>query len=271
MVADDTEPAAVVAVALDVGAVKAGVPGGADIVRPVADEHAVARLGAGLAERHVDEPGVGLPADLLGTADDGVEPVADVDRIQHRVHEVLLAVGHQHRRVGQFADDGGVITGDADPDGAVDLGSWTREWGLVVPDGNPGDVAGIADLVDRELRFVNRTTDSGLRTTLGTAVAALADDRGAERHDLVEAVDGFEFAVRAHESPARKVLAGAADAGLGLRSTAEQLGMGFVPCGEERVRAFAAEERREKPGVRRLERAIKDADDVLGSLPGYGR
>jgi len=177
---------------------------------------------------------------------------------------VLLAVGHQHRRVGQFFADDGVVAGDADPDGAVDLGDWTREWGLVVPDGNPDDVAGIADLVDRELRFVNRTTDSGLRTTdsglrmtLGNAVAALADDRGAERHDLVEVIDGFEFAVRAHESPARKVLAGEADAGLGLRSTAEALGTGFVPCGEERVRAFAAEERREKPGVRQLERAYR--------------
>ena len=71
--------------------------------------------------------------------------------------------------------------------------------------------------------------------------------------------------------PDRKVLAGKADAGLGLRPTAEQLGMGFVPCGEERIRVFAAEGRREKPGVRRLERAIEEADDVLDSLPGYGR
>ena len=67
------------------------------------------------------------------------------------------------------------------------------------------------------------------------------------------------------------MLAGKADAGLGLRPTVEALGTGFVPCGTERVRVFAAEERREKPGVRRLERAIEDADDVLGTLPGYGR
>ena len=67
------------------------------------------------------------------------------------------------------------------------------------------------------------------------------------------------------------MLAGAADAGLGLRATAERLGMGFVPCGEERVRVLAAEGRADKPGARRLERAVEDADDVLGSLPGYGR
>ena len=119
--------------------------------------------------------------------------------------------------------------------------------------------------------FVNRTTDSGLRTTLGKAVAALADERDVDRHDLVEAIDGFEFAVRAHESPARKVLAGEADAGLGLRSTVEALGTVFVPCGAERVRVFAAEGRRGKPGVRRLEQAFEEADDDLDSLPGYGR
>ena len=53
--------------------------------------------------------------------------------------------------------------------------------------------------------------------------------------------------------------------------TGEALGTEFVPCGAERVRVFAAEGRREKQGVRRLERAIEEADDVLDSLPGYGR
>ncbi|PSP77991.1 molybdopterin biosynthesis protein [Halobacteriales archaeon QS_4_69_225] len=216
-------------------------------------------------------PDVRPPA-LFGAGEDDPALSRLLDRVDRPRY---LGVGSRQglRRLRDGVTDVAVVTGDAelDPDGAVALGGWAREWGLVVPDGNPDDIDGVADLVDRELRFVNRTTDSGLRTTLGATVAALADDRGAERHDLVEAIDGFEFAVRAHESPARKVLAGAADAGLGLRATAERLGTGFVPCGEERVRVLAAEGRADKPGVRRLERAVEDADDVLGSLPGYGR
>ena len=210
------------------------------------------------------------PPTALGAGEDDPALSRLLDRLERPRY---LSVGSRQglRRLRDGVTDVAVVTGEAAPDDAAELGGWTREWGLVVPAGNPDDVEGVADLVDDELRFVNRTTDSGLRTTLGNAVAALADERGVDRHDLVEAIDGFEFAVRAHESPARKVLTGEADAGLGLRSTAEALGTGFVPCGTERVRVFAAEGRREKPGVRRLERAIKEADDVLDSLPGYGR
>ena len=119
------------------------------------------------------------------------------------------------------------VVSTPDDDG-VELGGWTREWGLVVPTGNPAGVEGLADLVERDLRFVNRPTASGLRTSLVNALAALADERGVERHDLVESIDGFDFTVQSHESPARRVAAGDADAGLGLRATAEKLDCGFV-------------------------------------------
>jgi len=151
-----------------------------------------------------------------------------------------------------------------------ELGAWCREWGLVVPEGNPAGVTGLDSLVDDDLAFVNRTTDSGLRTSLSNAMAALADDRGVDRHNLVDAVDGFDRAVRAHESPARRVLAGKADAGLGLRVTAEKLGLGFVPVGRETVRVLAAPERIDKPGVQRLREVVTDAGDVFDELAGYG-
>ncbi|MFC7233882.1 molybdopterin biosynthesis protein [Halosegnis marinus] len=159
-------------------------------------------------------------------------------------------------------DDGRVET--------VELGAWTREWGLVVPSGNPDGVEGLGSLVDDDLRFVNRTTDSGLRTSLSNTLADLADERGVERRDLVEAIDGFDRAVRAHESPARRVLAGKADAGLGLRATADALDAGFVPVGTETVRVLAAPDRADKPGVRRLAAAVADGGDVFDALAGYG-
>jgi molybdenum cofactor synthesis domain-containing protein len=182
-----------------------------------------------------------------------------------------LGVGSRQgrRRLRDGVTDVAVVTGEGDVDGASELGDWAREWGLVVPAGNPEGVEGLADLVDRDLQFVNRTTDAGLRSRLADAFDALADERGADRRDLLEAVDGFEFAVRAHESPARKVLAGKADVGLGLRATAERLGTGFVPCGEETVRVLASEARLEKPGVRQLRAAVEDVDRVVGDLDGY--
>ncbi|MFQ3318896.1 MAG: putative molybdopterin biosynthesis protein [Natronomonas sp.] len=208
------------------------------------------------------------PPAVFGAGEDDPALSRLLDRVTRPRY---LGVGSRQglRRLRNGVTDVAVVTGDTEPEAATELGNWTREWGLVVPAGNPENIDGLDDLVDRDLRFVNRTTDSGLRTTLGNVIADLAEERGTERHDLVEAIDGFEFAVRAHESPARKVLAGKADAGLGLRATADDLGMGFVPCGEEAVRVFASDDRIEKAGVQQLSNAVDDVSGVLGELAGY--
>ncbi|WP_255195465.1 molybdopterin biosynthesis protein [Halorarius litoreus] len=213
-------------------------------------------------------PDVRAP-DLFGVGEDDPALARLLDRVQHPRY---LGIGSRPglRRLRDGTPD--VVVTSAPGDSGVEheeLGAWTREWGLVVPAGNPDDVQGIGDLVDRELSFVNRTTDSGLRTSLGNAVADLADERGVERHALVEAIDGFDRAVRAHESPARRVLAGKTDVGLGLRTTADRLGLGFVPLGEETVRVLANPDRVGKPGVEQLRRVVEAGDDVFDALPGY--
>ncbi|ESP88272.1 molybdopterin biosynthesis protein [Candidatus Halobonum tyrrellensis] len=185
-------------------------------------------------------------------------------RLREGVPDVAVTAGPDERESSARSGDGTAARVDA-----VDLGGWTREWGLVVPAGNPREVTGLADLIDRDLRFVNRDANSGLRASLGEAVATLADERGVDRREVVGAMDGFDRSVRAHESPARRVLAGDADAGLGLRVTAERLGAGFVPLGEEAVRVRANPDRTEKAGVAALRRAVEGADGVLDGLAGY--
>jgi putative molybdopterin biosynthesis protein len=177
------------------------------------------------------------------------------------------------RRLRDGVADAAVVAGpladDANDTDAADVGGWTREWGLVVPAGNPDDVTGLADLVDRDLRFVNRDSNSGLRTSLSNALAALAEARGVERRAVVDAVDGFDRAVRAHESPARRVAAGNADVGLGLATTAETLDLEFVPVGEAAVRVLVARPRREKPGVEALVDALASVPSLAATLRGY--
>lgn len=153
----------------------------------------------------------------------------------------------------------------------VTLGGWEREWGLIVPSGNPKAIEGLSDLIERDLRFVNRTSNSGLRSTLTDAIATLAEERDETRRDCIDAINGFEVALRAHESPARKVTDGAADAGLGLRATAEKLDTGFVSLGNEQVRVLAKPERVEKEGVSALQDALSDTGNVFNALSGYHR
>ena len=160
-------------------------------------------------------------------------------------------------------------TDDTEDTDGIPVARWHREWGLVVPAGNPADVSGLADLADRDLRLVNRGTASGLRTSLSTAVAALADDRGVSRHDLVGSIAGFDSAVEAVETPARRVADGRADAGVGLRATADRLDLGFVPLGEQPVELLVASDRLERSAVKELQAAADALPDCCGSLPGY--
>ncbi|WP_458205567.1 molybdopterin biosynthesis protein [Haladaptatus sp. NG-SE-30] len=215
------------------------------------------------------------PPSVFGVGEDDPAFSRLLDRLDSPRY---LAIGGREglRRLRNGVPDFAVATGEAastdttaDASEGTELASYSREWGLVVPAGNPDDIEALSDLVDRDLRFVNRGTDSGLRTTLGNALAALADERGTTRHELVESISGFELAAKAHESPARKVAGGEADAGLGLRSTAEKLGLGFVSLGDERVRVLANPERKDKAGVEELA-AVLDSElvGVLENLAG---
>jgi len=166
------------------------------------------------------------------------------------------------RRLRDGLPDVVVAAGPDEPDASAEkLTTWTREWGLVVPAGNPADVSGLTDLADADLGFVNRTTASGLRATLDAAL----DDTGVDP----TAIRGYERTVRAHESPARMVARGDADAGLGLRASAAKLGLGFVPVGAERVRVLVNPERAEKAGVGALDDALADIAGLVADLPGY--
>ncbi|WP_224334588.1 molybdopterin biosynthesis protein [Haloprofundus halobius] len=209
------------------------------------------------------------PPSLFGVGED--DPL--LNRLLDRLGTTrYLPVGSREglRRLRDGVPDVAVVAGPVERDvNAVDLGGWRREWGLVVPDGNPAGVEGVASLVDDDLRFVNRDSNSGLRTSLGTAVADLADERGVSRRDLVAEIHGFDRSVKASESPARRVLAGDADAGVGLRTTADRLGLGFVSLGWQDVRVRVNPDRTEKSSVDVLRTALDNVGHDADGLVGY--
>jgi molybdate-binding protein len=154
-----------------------------------------------------------------------------------------------------------------DPPDAVEVGGWTREWGLVVPSGNPHEIEGLDSLVDEDRSFVNLDAGSGLRASLDEQLDALADERGTSRHDLTDAIVGYDLTASGYESPARSVAADKADVGLGLRSTAAALDLGFVSVGTQDVRVLAHPDRVEKPAVETLESRIGTLD--FSQFPGF--
>ena len=211
------------------------------------------------------------PPSLLGVGEDDPALNRLLDRVENPRY---LPVGSREglRRLRDGVPDVAVVAGPTDREvETVDLGGWTREWGLVVPAGNPVDVTGLGDVVDRDLRFVNRSTDSGLRRSLDGALDALADERSTSRRELTEGIAGYDLTVRAFESPARKVIAGDADVGLGLRETAARLDCGFVSLGEQSVVVRAAPDRADRDAVAELATALDDLADLLDGLAGYSR
>jgi molybdate-binding protein len=208
------------------------------------------------------------PPTLLGMGEDDPLLSRLLDTVS-RPRYLPLGSTEGRRRLGNSVPDIAVVAGPAaDDHEATDIGGWQREWGLIV--GPDTDVSDLGDLVDGDYRFVNRDTASGLRRSFDDVLDAFGGERGVGRAELVDAIDGYELTTKAYESPARKVLAGDADAGLGLRATATKLDLGFVALGTQPVRVLANPERQEKDSVTELAETLADLGSLAEGLVGIG-
>jgi molybdate transport repressor ModE-like protein len=126
------------------------------------------------------------------------------------------------------------------PSGGVTLvRGYLREQGLMVKDGNPKGITRVRDLKKRDVRLVNRNLGSGTRELLDRLLA--------QGEVPTSAVKGYDHEVRTHDEVAVEIEEGKADAGLGLRATAERHGLGFIKVCDESF-DFAIDTRRIKKG-----------------------
>lgn len=101
-----------------------------------------------------------------------------------------------------------------------------REQGILVAKGNPHAVETVGDLGQKGLRLVNRPLGTGTRQLL---------DREVNRAGLdPEKIEGYHHEAVGHMEVGLAVLAGDADAGLGIRAVAGLLGLDFLPLLWER-------------------------------------
>lgn len=102
-----------------------------------------------------------------------------------------------------------------------------RDLGLVVAQGNPKNIQGLADLVRPEVNFINRQLGSGTRMLMEYHLRQAKIDPSK--------IKGFTQEAYTHMSAAAAVSSGAADAGLGIPATAKASRLDFVPCFPERL------------------------------------
>ena len=101
-----------------------------------------------------------------------------------------------------------------------------RELGLLVAVGNPRGIKSLRDLTRSNLRIINRQPGSGTRIYL---------DQELSRARLnVKKISGYDTVVSTHLEVGLAVLRGSADVGLATRTTAQLLGLEFIPLTRER-------------------------------------
>lgn len=96
-----------------------------------------------------------------------------------------------------------------------------REQGLIVAPGNPKQIRALNDLVRPEIRFINRQP--------GAATRLMLDDLLALHGIPPTAINGYPHEELTHLAVAGAIAAGIGDCGLGLRASAERVGLDFVP------------------------------------------
>ena len=100
-----------------------------------------------------------------------------------------------------------------------------RTQGLMVSTGNPLRIKKLVDLARPEVRFINRQKGAGTRLLLDTLM-----EKEGIRSDRIRGYRHEEFT---HTAVATAIVAGTADAALGIKYIAAQFRLGFVPLEEE--------------------------------------
>lgn len=138
-----------------------------------------------------------------------------------------------------------------------------REQGLIVGEGNRLGLTGVADVVERGARFVNRNRGSGTRLWLDSELrrAGIASS----------AMSGYDRVVDTHSEAARAIAEGSADAAVGISAAAAQFGLQFIPLFRERYDLVMLRDAYESEQVERVierlhTRAFKRS---VSALTGY--
>ena len=101
-----------------------------------------------------------------------------------------------------------------------------REQGLIVAPGNPLGLTSLADLVEKQGRYVNRQRGSGTRMLLDHELSKAGIDGPVQ-------IEGYHREEFTHLAVAAAVASGRADAGLGILAAARAFGLDFVPIAIE--------------------------------------
>jgi len=138
-----------------------------------------------------------------------------------------------------------------------------RQQGLIVPGGNPKAVHALPDLLQADVRYINRQRGAGTRVLL---------DYHLQRQGInPQEIRGYDLEEYTHLGVAVAVASGRADCGLGIAAAAQALQLDFIPLYEERYDLVVPEQFYQSDLLAPLWRILEQADfrRAVAAMPGY--
>jgi len=138
-----------------------------------------------------------------------------------------------------------------------------RVQGIMVKKGNPLGINGIEDLSGGNVRYVNRQRGAGTRV--------LFDYKLKEAGIEPETIKGYDREMATHMAVAASVASDSADAGMGILSAAQAMGLDFIPVGVEEYDFAIPQNFLEVPAVKAFIEILQSEEFQarLGELGGY--
>ena len=137
-----------------------------------------------------------------------------------------------------------------------------RIQGIMVKKGNPLRIKGVEDLT--RVRYVNRQRGAGTRVLL--------DYKLKQAGITPDMIDGYDKEAATHMAVAALVASDEIDAGMGIKSAADAMGLDFVEVGTEEYDFAIRQENLELPQVRAFRQILesKEFHEKLEKMGGYG-
>lgn len=139
----------------------------------------------------------------------------------------------------------------------------TRKQGLIIRRDDRQAITRLEDLIDGDVRFINRNRHSGTRILFNL----LLDEHGITERQI----RGAEREEFTHTAVAAYVAAGMADAGFGVEAAAAQFGLEFLNLASEHYLLVCHEERLHQRNIRQLLSLMASTEFMaeIDKLPGY--
>jgi molybdate transport repressor ModE-like protein len=120
------------------------------------------------------------------------------------------------------------------------LHGYHREVGFIYRKGV--EFSSIEDIVEGEYIFINRCRGSGIKVLFDKIVKEYASSKGLDVRDVLKSIRGYDEEVETHSEIISRLLNGAADVAVGLRTEALSHGLSFRPLIWERFDFVVAKE-----------------------------